>query len=256
MTLIPEAIGRFLDSRRIRVRRVPPSGPADPVLDNLALFLGQRYSSLKSPLDWMKRTMQTAGRWHLKLAGRPQEEIAACTQFCHRLHELAFLTEYRYHRTPRCLIEARTSTAPEAQAFFSGQWLERFVRQEVERAAADAQVQSLAMLANIQVILPNNDDFELDLLVALDGRFFWVESKTGAYQNYVRKYSQMARLLGLGPSHSFLVLAGVPPAVCSDLSRMTGMAVCRPEDFHDAFLRSTSLSKQKVPAVRAGATVL
>ncbi len=256
LTLIPEAIRGFLDSRSIRVRRVPPPSPADPVLDKLALFLGQRYFALRNALEWMKRTMQTAGRWHLKLAGRPQEEISACTQFCHRLHELAFLTEYRYYRAPRCLVEARTSTAPEAQAFLSGQWLERFVRQEVERAAADAQTKSLAMLANVQVILPNNDDFELDLLVAMDGSLSWIESKTGAYQSYVRKYSRMAQLLGLGPSRSFLVLAAVPPAVCGDLSRMTGMTVCRPEDFHASFLQSTPLSNPEIPAIRAGATVL
>lgn len=235
VTLIPEVLNSFLLSRGIRVRRVPPPGPADVVLDRLALYLGARYEALKDVLGWMKRTMQTGGRWYLKLAGRPQEEIGACCQFCHQLHELAFLTEYRYHRAPRCLIEARTSTAPEAQNFLSGQWLERFIRQQLQSAAAAAACTELSMLANAQIVLPNNDNFELDLLAAVGGRVYWVEAKTGAYQQYIRKYSQMARAFGLGSSSSFLVLADAPAAVCADLSRMTGMTVCRPEDFHAAF---------------------
>jgi hypothetical protein len=235
VTLVPEALNTFLASRGIRIRRVPPPGPADSVLDRLALFLGSRYEALKDVLGWLKRTMQTGGRWHLRLAGRPQEEIGACCQFCHQLYQLAFLTEYRYHRAPHCLIEARTSTAPEAQNFLSGQWLERFVRQQVTAAAAAASCPELSLLANAQVVLPNNDDFELDLLAAAGGRVFWIESKTGAYQQYIRKYSQMARIFGIGSSSSFLVLADAPAAVCEDLSRMTGMTVCRPEDFHAAF---------------------
>lgn len=235
LTLIPDVLNSFLLSRGIRVRRVPPPGPADLVLDRLALFLGTRYMALKDVLAWMKRTMQTGARWHLRLAGRPQEEIGACCQFCHHLHELAFLTEYRYHRAPRCLIEARTSTAPEAQNFLSGQWLERFIRQQLQAAAAAAGCPDVSVLANAQIVLPNKDDFELDLLAAVSGRVYWIESKTGAYQQYIRKYSQMARVFGLGSSRSFLVLADVPAAVCEDLSRMTGMTVCRPEDFHAAF---------------------
>lgn len=164
VTLVPEVLQRFLASRGIRVRRIPPPNPADPVLDRLALYLGTRYQLLKDVLGRLKRTMQTGDRWRLSLAGRPQEEIGACCQFCHQLHELAFLTEYRYHRAPQCLIEARTSTAPETQCFLSGQWLERFIRQQVQAAAGRIGMAVLSILANAQIVLPNNDDFELDPL--------------------------------------------------------------------------------------------
>lgn len=247
VTLVPELLQRFLSGRGIRVRCVPPPRPADPVLDRMALHLGTRYAVLKDVLAWMKRTMQTGGRWYLKLGDRPQEEIGACCQFCHQLHELAFLTEYRYHRAPRCLIEARTSTAPEAQNFLSGQWLERFIRQQAEAAAGE---RDFALIANAQIVLPNNDDFELDLLAAIGGAVYWIESKTGAYQQYVRKYSQMGRTLGLGPSRSFLVLADAPAAVCADLSRMTGMTVCRPEDFHAAFRQAITQQQTTHQAAR------
>lgn len=249
VTLVPEALGTFLAGRGIRIRRVPPPSPADPVLDRLALFLGTRYSMLKEALGWIKRTMQTGGSWHLKLAGKPQEEIGACCQFCHQLHELAFLTEYRYHRAPRCLMEARTSAAPEAQNFFSGQWLERFIRQQVEMAASGVAQAGLSILANAQIVLPNHDDFELDLLVAFHGEIFWIESKTGAYQQHIRKYSQMARTLGLGPGRSFLVLADASAPVCESLSRLAGMTVCRAEDFHSVF--QLAVSQTRIPQCAA-----
>jgi len=237
VTLVPDVLNRFLASRGVRVRRVPPPNPADPVLDRLALYLGTHYQLLRDVLGSLKRTMQTGGRWQLRLAGRPQEVIGACCQFCHHLHHLAFLTEYRYHRAPRCLIEARTSPAPDVQNFLSGQWLERFIRQQVEAAAQCVGPVSLSILANAQIILPNNDDFELDLLVAVEKEIYWIESKTAAYQQYVRKYSQMARMFGLGADRSFLVLAEAPAAVCPELSRLTGMTVCRPEEFHATFIQ-------------------
>lgn len=245
VTLVPDSLRRFLESRGIRVRCVPPPAASDPVLDRLSLFLGQRYHALKDVLGWIKRTMQTGNSWHLRLAGKPQEAVGACCQFCHWLHQLAFLTEYRYRRAPQCLIEARTSTAPEAQNFFSGQWLERFIRQQVESVAASVSTAGVPLLANAQIILPNNDNFELDLLADFGGTIYWIEAKTGAYQQYIRKYSQMARMLGLGPARSFLVLADAPQAVCNDLSRMTGMTVCSAEEFHAAFLQSAS--QQQVP---------
>lgn len=235
VTLVPDSIRRYLEARGIRIRRVPPPNPADPVLDRLALFLGRRHQSLRDVLAWLKRTMQTGNQWRLSLAGRPQEVICDCCQFCHQLHQMAFLTEYRYYRSPRCLIEARTSPAPEVQNFLSGQWLERFVRQQVEAVAGGLQREGLSILANAQITLPNNDDFELDLLVELGGAICWIEAKTGAYQQYVRKYARMAHVLGLNADRSFLVLSDVPAAVCGNLSQLTGMTVCPAQGFQQAF---------------------
>ncbi len=227
VTLIPDAIARLLDSRNVRVRGVPAPSPADPLLGRLALFLASRYHHLRPVLDRIKRTMQTGGAWHYKMAGRPPEEIASCCQFCHHLHGIAYLSEYRYHRSPRCLIEGRSSTAPEAQNFFSGQWLERAIRQQLSLLAAQDGLE-ISMLANAQVVLPNQNDFELDLLASIGGVLLWIECKTADYQSYVRKYSRVARMLNLGKEHSILVLTDVAPTVCTHLSDLFDMTVMPP----------------------------
>jgi|YNPMSStandDraft_1061717.scaffolds.fasta_scaffold20042_1 hypothetical protein len=245
ITLVPEPLARFLESRGIRVRRVPPPTPADPVLDRTAVQLATRYPQLREILARIKNTMQTGGTWYQKLAGRPAEEIGACCQFCHQLHQLAFLTEYRYYRSPRCLIEARTSSDPLAQNFFSGQWLERYVRCEVQ-AVAGADGPGLALLANSQVVLPNHADFELDLLVAFDGRVFWIEAKSGQYQQYLRKYSEVARMLGLGRDQAIVVLAEAAPAVCEGLTSLFGMTVCQAPDFSRVFRELTAGRRLRV----------
>ncbi len=247
VTLIPDTLGRLLDSRGIRVRCVPPPSAADPLLDRLSFFLASRYQHLKPVLDRVKRTMQNGGSWFVNLAGRPQEVIASCCQFCYQLHAIAFLSEYRYHRSPRCVIEARSSTVPEAQNFFSGQWLERAIRVELARVAAE-QGCELSMVANAQVVLPNHNDFELDLLACLGSSVLWIEAKTGDYQNYVRKYSQVARLLNLGPGRSILVLADVAPDVCTHLSALFGMTVL-PPDALASHVRSLSCAGQASCAI-------
>lgn len=127
---------------------------------------------------------------------------------------------------------------PDVQKFFLGKWLERFVRQVVEAEAASDSAPAVTVLANAQVILPNGDHFELDLLADVGGTMCWIETKTGNYQQYVQKYADMARRLGLGAAQSFLVLADPPsPDVCADLSRRMGMTVRGLDDFPDSFRR-------------------
>lgn len=234
--LVPEPIAQLLSSRGISIRRLPPRSPADDVLDQTASFLGSRYPWLRSVLGRIKSTMQTGGVWCERLEGRPQEEIGACCQFCQKLHKIAFLTEYRYYRAPRYLIEARSSSDPRAQNFFSGQWLERFIRCQVLEAAQAFGLEA-GVVANAQIVLPNQSDCELDLLVSVAGRIFWIECKTGGYQQYVRRYSQLARTLGLSQERAMLVLADVSPEVAAQLSLLFGMTVCQAQHFRQVFDR-------------------
>lgn len=157
VTLAPVEIRSFLESRAIQLRRTPDPKPADPVFDRLANFIGTRFRLVERVLDSIKRTTPSGGRWKLHLAGAPQEVISAACQLCTWLHSIAFLSEYRCHRAPRCLLEARPSPIPEAQNFLSGQWIERFVRLQIEEAKTMAGLRSLQLLANAQVIQPNHE---------------------------------------------------------------------------------------------------
>ncbi|ADD27638.1 hypothetical protein [Meiothermus ruber] len=231
----------FLKARGIQIKVRPAEDAADQVIDSLSLFLGERYDALAGLLSKIKRAMQTGAQITESLKDRPQQDISSACQFCTRLYEVAFLEQYQYFRSPTYLIKAKTTTLPKAQRFFGGQWLERFILQKVKAVYAQASSEVSEQLAfeyliNPQIILPNGDDFELDILAAMGSSIYWIEAKSGDYQQHVAKYSKFARLLGLDPDHSFMVLADVPEDRCEALSALFSMTVCTLRSFEEKLL--------------------
>ncbi len=247
---------RFLEARGIRIKALPPPDPADGVIDSLALFLGERYEALSSLLAKIKRAMATGGSFTESLRGRSQQDISSNCQFCTRLHEIAFLEEYQYSRSPRCLIRAKTTTLPKAQRFFAGQWLERFVLQRVKSTHGQLVAEvgggfPLEYLINAQIVLPNGDDFELDILAAFGELVYWIEAKSGSYQQHVAKYAQFARKLGLDRDHCFMVLTDVPADRCQALSDLFMMTVCNLGSFEDTLLSVARADTAQLPHAKA-----
>lgn len=231
----------FLASRGIQIKVIPPDDPADHVIDSLSLFLGERYEALSGLLAKIKRAMQSGMPITESLKNRSQQDISSICQFCTRLHEVAFLEQYQYFRSPVYLIKAKTTSHPKAQRFFGGQWLERFILQKVKaiHAQISAEVSSqldFDYLINPQIILPNGDDFELDILTRFGPWVYWIEAKSGDYQQYVAKYSKVARILSLDYAHSFMVLTDVPNERCESLSCLFSMSVCNLRSFEERLL--------------------
>jgi len=231
----------FLDSKGIQIRQVPAEDSADQVIDSLSLYLGEHYDALSGLLGKIKRAMQNGLPIMESLKNRSQQDINSACQFCTRLHEVAFLEQYQYFRSPTYLIKAKPTTLPRAQRFFSGQWLERFLLQKIKsvRSQLAAQVNGhldFEYLINPEVILPNGDDFELDILAAIGSSIYWIEAKSGDYQRYVEKYSRFSRVLGLDSAHSMMVLADVSDDRCDALSSLFSMTVCNLRSFEDRLL--------------------
>jgi len=237
----PSILEPFLSSKGIRIKVRPADDAADHIIDSLSLYLGERYDALSGLLAKIKRAMQNGAPITESLKGRPQQDVSTACQFCTLLHDVAFLEQYQYLRSPTYLIRAKTTTLPKAQRFFGGQWLERFILQKVK--AVYAQVSSevteelgFEYLINPQITLPNGDDFELDILAAIGSSIYWIEAKSGDYQQHVAKYSKFARLLGLDFDHSFMVLTDVPDARCDALSSLFSMTVCTLRTFEEKLL--------------------
>lgn len=237
----PSILEPFLDSKKIRIKVRATDDAADQVIDSLSLFLGERYDALSALLGKIKRNMQTGMSITVSLKNRSQQDVSSACQFCKRLHEVAFLEQYQYLRSPTYLIKAKTTTLPKAQRFFGGQWLERFTLQKIKAIHAQVGSEATARLGfeyliNPQVTLPNGDDFELDILAAIGPHIYWIEAKSGDYQQHVAKYSKFARLIGLDFDHSFMVLTDIPDDRCDALSSLFSMTVCTLRTFEEKLL--------------------
>lgn len=225
-----DALREFLAARGIAIKTIPPEDPADQVINSLSLYLGERYHSLKLILLAIKRNMQQGGYFSENIKQYTQQSVSDATQFCTLLYDMAFLEEYRYFRSPQYLIKAKTTTLPKAQNFFSGQWLERFVLQKVQSAISQLVRErgvelDFAYLLNPQIILPNGDDFEMDMLFCVNNSFFWIEAKSGDYQQHIAKYAKMSGILNLDRRHAIMVLTDITPDKSAALSSLFGMTV-------------------------------
>lgn len=237
----PSALEAFLNSRGIRIKVLPADDAADQVIDSLSLYLGERYEALSGLLAKIKRAMQNGMPITESMKNRSQQDVSSACQFCTRLHEVAFLEQYQYFRSPTYLIKAKTTTLPRAQRFFGGQWLERFILQKVKavhaQVAAEVSGQlDLQYLLNPKIILPNGDDFELDILAGFGSSVYWIEAKSGDYQQHAAKYSKFARVLGLDYNHSLMVLTDVSDDRCDALSSLFAMTVCNLRSFEHTLL--------------------
>jgi hypothetical protein len=242
-------IEHFLNNRNIKIKTVPLEEPADKVLNSLADFLGKNYDGLQELLTKIKREMNQGGLITLSMKNYAQKDINNVCQFSTRLHEIAFLEQYKYFKSPRYLIQAKTTTLPTAQNFFSGQWLERFVLLSVQRAVNTVSTElsknlRFTYLLNPQVMLPNGDDFELDLIFHINSSFFWVEAKSGSYQQHINKYSKISKLMNLDENHSIMVLTDISPEKSLELTSLFSMTVLPLLQFEQSLIK-TIMTEQK-----------
>jgi len=232
-------IFRFLADKNIQVKTFQTDEEIDDVLDNIALFMGNRYNRVKKVYNTIKSKLNTGTGFRLDLKNATQEEVSYSCQLCNSLHQIAFLSDYKYFKSPQFVINGRPNRIPTAIKIFTGHWLERFIKTEVKNSIRKLETPiKFAYLTNPQIILPNGDDFELDVLFSIDEEIFWFEAKTGDYQNYVDKYSRMAKLLQLDNKHAFMVLTEVNDQNCIALKKIFGMEVVNIEKFSETFQNS------------------
>jgi len=222
----------FLAVRNITLKSLQAESASDEILDKLALFIGKRFETVRTILDLIKSNMNSGIGFGLNLKNMSQQSVADITNLCTNLYSIAFLTAYRYQKSPSFQLYATPSTSPRALNFFSGQWLERFVKTQVVALAQSAALQ-FSYICNAQIALPNGDDFELDMLFEAAGEVFWLEAKSGDYQRHIEKYSKMAKVMGLNRSHTLMVLADarIDDNIARTLSNLFNMTVVRIDKF-------------------------
>jgi len=184
----------------------------------------------------IKRNMQLGDDFTLNLKEESPKTISLICQFGKKLYDVAFLEQYRYFRSPQYLLRAKTTRLPTAQNFFSGQWLERFVMQEVQDVVTTLQAQTaqqidFAYLANPRITLANEQEGELDFLFHVNGHIYWIETKSGDYQQHISKYAMIARTLELDEKHALMVLTDIPASRSAELTALFGMGVCALGEF-------------------------
>jgi hypothetical protein len=230
-------IESFLNSKNIKIRSIDMEEEEEK-LDQIADLMGSRYSLIKRFYGMIKSSMNSGNSFSINLRDEPQQVIVTTCQVATELYKIAFLEEYRYFRAPRCLLVARASRSSQALNFLSGNWLERYVRNRlICLAKRQTGKIDFSYIPNAKVTLSNGDDFEMDLLFHVNDQFYWVESKTGEYQDKVQKYSKIASDLGLQRNQAIIVLTDVSQDAKTSLSSLYHLSFISVDEVEATFER-------------------
>ena len=213
----------WLESLGITVNNYYQAQSSDYIYDRLTIALGDNYQYLEKLYQQIKRKLSTGGSFKLKLAGQEQQQICQNTSFCSQLYEYTFLATYRYIAASKTIV-ASPNRKGEVINFFSGQWFERFIYLKISQLLSHHELNYQCLL-NPEIITPDGNNFELDIVFLVEGKPLWIECKTGQYQNYIHKYSEFRKTLKIEPERSFLVILGISDRLAADLTQMYELVV-------------------------------
>jgi len=201
----------------------------EEVFNKLAIYLGEKYSDLSYFYIQLKRSFSKGQNLSVNLASRSKTEITYTTQFCSRMSDYAFLSSYQYDRKNKMLY-----ASPQKKGlvinFITGGWFERYIYLSLCQLLRQSK-QFYKSILNPQIVLQNGEDFELDILFLVKNKPFWIECKTGDYQNHVTKYSKMRSVLSIPKDCSLLVILGIREQLTQELTSLHDIHVANENNF-------------------------
>lgn len=209
-------------------------------IKNIALFIGERFCEVKSILDFIKNKIAKVGQsdesFVFDLSNKKTDFVSRITNLCKNLYDSGLLSEYCYKKTPyrhAVIVPAITNNAID---FYLGRWLELFVKHKILSYLQSKSIK-FSYLCNVNVWLPNKENFEFDMLFEINDNIYWVESKSSKnmkyIKKYVEKYSKISKIMNLDRTRVCVVVANgtITDKEIQYLTQLYGINVVRVENF-------------------------
>lgn len=192
----------------------------DKAFERVSSFLGERYAQIEGLYDKIKIAAGRNGEFQYSLSSLSQQDIGLNTQLCTLLKEAGMLRSYTYSSKQR-RIYGRLADEGKVRSFITGGWLERYAKQVVQLSLRRRNI-AHDLLLNPVLLYPNNDRFEVDLLLRTASLFVLLECKTGGYEENLERHQRIASDLRIPAKQVIYVLLGIPDAVLDELGRQWG----------------------------------
>lgn len=198
------ALEQWFSQKNIAVRIDPSAADTSGFFDEAAMQLGNDYGLFADLLDRVRYAYRKSyTNVNLELGKLSQKDGQAITQFCRTLYEHTFFSRYHYQK-PEKIARLSLQTAPAVRQFFEGGWLEWYALMQV-LALKDGNPGAFSYARNVQVVFPNEDLHELDVVCLPAGQApICIECKSGEFRREIDKYLRLSKRLGL-PKERFIV---------------------------------------------------
>jgi len=234
---IKDEIIDFLEKKKFSIVNISNDEYATS-LESVSKFIGDKYEYIKDFLKSVKKSLNTGIPVKMYMKDFPEQKIAYICQLALNLHNIAFLKNYRYLNSPKFILYADPLREPLVINFINGKWLENYLILKIRDILNEmglTEGKDFDLLQSIQVKLPNAKNFELDILFKIIDKIFWFEAKTGEYQQYIHKYSEVSKLLGIPQDRAFMVITEITPTGADTVSTLFNMTVCNLDTFESKF---------------------
>ena len=228
-------IYKHLNKYNISIKDFPPQNTDESIV-KLAIFIGDKFEFIQKLFNRIKQHLDKtkSNSFQLKMSdGFTQEEIAYSCQLCSILHNLSFLSEYNYFKSPKCIIYATVNPYPAILNFLSGGWFELYIKEKIKQSCEQFNITDYEIINNLKIVFADGNDFELDTLFYCNNQLYWIEAKTGNYQNYIGKYSNLLDKIGVNKNNMILVVSNVNSDICLTLSNIYNISVLSLEQFRE-----------------------
>lgn len=198
------ALAQWFSQKNIEVRIDPSAADTSGFFDEAATQLGNNYGLFADLLDRVRYAYRKSyTNVNLELGKLSQKDGQAITKFCRTLYEHTFFSRYHYQK-PEKIARLSLQTAPAVRQFFEGGWLEWYALMQV-LALKNGNPGAFSYARNVQVVFPNEDLHELDVVCLPAGRApICIECKSGEFRREIDKYLRLSKRLGL-PKERFIV---------------------------------------------------
>lgn len=209
--------------------------------EHLARHLGTHFDVLANFYEKVKRCVATGRGQRIDIDGFTPAERSAAVQFGTLLHRHGMLKDFYYHRSPKKQLRVIPTKDGQVGQFLTGGWLEIYVSSMLSRRLrAAVNPAKYQLLYNVKGALPDGREFEADVMAAVDGRLFWLECKTGHWQDYSARFRGLVPIFGVDRNSGALLLIKSPDAPtrkrATDMLDMSLLALDDVDGFISQFL--------------------
>ncbi len=231
----------FLKERGILVYEGQDDLNRNEAFEHLARHLGAHFDLLAPFYEKVKRLVASGRGSKFEIEQFTEPERSSAVQFGTLLHRHGMLKDFYYHRSPKRALRVIPTKDGKTGQFLTGGWLEIFVSLLLsKRLRAHLSPAKYQMLYNVKGALPDGREFEADIMAVIEGRMFWLECKTGNWQDYSARFRGLVKTFGVDRNSSGLLLLRAPDpntrARATDMLDMTVLSLQEVDGFLCRFL--------------------
>lgn len=233
---IPVSIINFLKQKQIEIdlENSNIEFEFDETLDNIALYMGDKFQSLKKTVDALKKSSSGLYPIKLYLKDGSTDEISFSCQLFSNLFKLALLSDYKYLKSASILTATVNRDNSHAINFFNGFWLERYIKIKLNKIINSLpQKINYNIAKGLRISLNNGKKGELDMIVEINNQIIWIEAKTGDYQKHIQKYSDLAKKIDVKKENVLLVLSdtNITEQTLTELNKLYNLTIVSIDKF-------------------------